>query len=204
MTATTNDSIAARSRSADVELSSLDPLERLLLASDGTLTDMLEALYLETVSLITLDQHIYPAPRRLDSLELDTGELVLERRILLRGARSGRSYVYANSLVAVDRLAAPIRWALLNSDTPLGKLWKQCGTELFKQVLQRRREPAAELVEYFDVPPESSLLVRTYRAYTGGSPVAVISEHIAPLTSASRGYGAGAALNLHRRDSSQV
>jgi chorismate-pyruvate lyase len=186
MTVTTNHSIDARSRSADVEQSSLDPLERLLLASDGTLTDMLEALYLETLALVTLDQHMYPAPRRLDSLELDAGELVLERRVLLRGRQSGRGYVYADSLVAVDRLASPIRRALLNSDVPLGQLWKQCGTELFKQVLQRRREPAGELFEYFPVRPESTLLVRTYRAYAGGSPVALIREHIAPLSLGKR------------------
>ena len=186
ITVTSNTSIAARSRSADVELSSLDPLERLLLASDGTLTDMLEALYLETISLVTLDQRMYPAPRRLESLELDAGEPVLERRVLLRGSRSGRSYVYADSLVAVERLAPPIQQALLTSDMPLGQLWKQCRTELFKQVLQRRREPAAELFAYFHVQPESALLVRTYRAYAGGSPVALIREHLAPLSVGTR------------------
>lgn len=181
MTLTTDHSIEVRSPLADVELQSLDPVERLLLASDGTLTDMLEALYLETVSLVRLGQHLYRAPQRLDSLELDAGALVLERRVLLRGSRSGRGYVYADSLVAVDRLAPAIRRALLDSDRPLGQLWKQCGTELFKQVLQRRREPAAELFEYFDVQPESPLLVRTFRAYTSGSPVALIKEHIAPV-----------------------
>jgi chorismate-pyruvate lyase len=186
MTTTTNISIAARSGSADVELSSLDPLERLLLASDGTLTDMLEALYLETISLVTLHQRMYPAPRRLDSLELDPGELVLDRRVLLRGRQSGRGYVSADSLLAVDRLAPPIRRALLTSDMPLGQLWKQCGTELFKQVLERRREPAAELFAYFHVRPESALLVRTYRAYVGGRPVALIREHIAPLSVGKR------------------
>ena len=43
----------------------------------------------------------------MDQLELPAGAPLLERKILLYGETSGRSYVYAESLLALDRLPPP-------------------------------------------------------------------------------------------------
>jgi chorismate-pyruvate lyase len=177
-----------RAPATSFELSALDPLERVLLVSDGTLTDMLAALYLENIDSLLLDQRIHRATRRIDLLRLQEGELVLERQVLFRGNRSHRAYAYADSLVAVDRLAPVVRETLLRSISPLAQIWKQSGTESFKQVLLRDREAAGELCEHFDAGPDSSLLIRVYRAHAGGQPVALIKEYIEPPP--ARGSGA--------------
>jgi chorismate-pyruvate lyase len=186
MATTTEQSIPKAAGPGGFELSTLDPLDRVLLINDGTLTDVLAALYLENLSLVTLKEEVGPARRRIELLGLDEGEVVLERRVLLRGQRSHRPYVCAHCLVVLDRLTPRIRQALLASDAWLGQLWKASGTEIFMQILRRDREPAGELFEYLHLGPDSQVLVRTYRACAGRRPVALIREHIVPPSTRAR------------------
>ena len=50
----------------------------------------------------------------------------------LRGSRSGTNHVYAESLIAADRLGPAFRRGLVESDVPLGRLW-------IEQKLERQR-----------------------------------------------------------------
>nr|MDP9127381.1 chorismate pyruvate-lyase family protein [Pseudomonadota bacterium] len=113
----------------------LTPLQRVLLTTDGTLTDILEAFLLEPIGLIKLEQTMALAAQHDDELAPETGENFLERKILLRGSKSARNFVYAESTIAIGRLAAALGQALLHSDTPLGRLWLEHRLETFKELI---------------------------------------------------------------------
>jgi chorismate-pyruvate lyase len=161
-------------------ISNLDPVQRLLITSDGTLTHLLEAAALESISLTKLEQCVRPAAGRDDLLEVEYGELLMDRKVLLRGERSGTNYVYAESFIVFDRLPAPLRQALLISNTPMGLLWRKHRLEVFKELVDLRRQLAGWLARYFEVPRDVTLLVRTHRLIAGGRPVMLIREHFSP------------------------
>jgi chorismate-pyruvate lyase len=155
----------------------LDPLQRILLITDGTLTEILEATLLEPISLVKVAQDFIPAAESDAMLEPEQGEIFMERQILLRGSRSGRNYVYAKSVLAVDRLGSKFRDELLESQTPLGRLWLEHKLETFKELLEVRCLAADGLARHFDCPASGLLLARTYRVYSRSRPVMSITEY---------------------------
>jgi chorismate-pyruvate lyase len=160
-----------------LDLESIDVLQRVLLITDGTLTEILEAWRLERILLVKLG---YQALRDADTDELlavNNGDRVLERRILLSGEKSHINYVYAESLIAVDRLGSKFKNDLQHSNIPLGQLWLNHRLETLKEMVAIRRKAAGELSEYFNIPPEASIFVRRYRVFSGAAPVMLITEH---------------------------
>jgi chorismate-pyruvate lyase len=155
----------------------LDVLQRVLLISDGTLTEALAAAFLEPISVVKIAHQIRPVREPVDELKAEAGASVLARSILLRGERSGRNYVYAESLIALDRLPAPFRQQLENSNAPIGRLWMEHRLETRKEMLRAFRRPAAELAAHLGLAAEDELLVRSYRVFSGGAPIMVITEH---------------------------
>jgi chorismate-pyruvate lyase len=159
------------------DTSSLDLLQRILLISDGTLTDTLEAAFIEPIALIKVAVRTLPAPARIDALDLDAGTLLMERKILLRGEESGCNFVYAESLLVVDRLPESFREGVMKSNLPIGRLWSEHKLETWKEILFVERRPARELAEYFGSEEQAEILGRRYRVFSGGRPIMMITEH---------------------------
>ncbi len=171
------------------DVNSLAPLQRVLLVTDGTLTEILEANFFERVRLVKVSQEIIPATASHGLLEPNPGEVLIERKILLQGEGSHRNYAYAESLIAVDRLGPSFRNALLESDTPLGRLWLEHKLETFKQLQEVRSQNADGLSRYFECPDAACLLVRTYRVFSSSQPVMLITEYF-PAAYSDSGKGA--------------
>lgn len=165
------------SRLQALDLESIDVLQRVLLITDGTLTEILEAWRLERIVLIKLAHEALRGPARDELLQVKEGDQVLERRILLCGEKTRINYVYAESLIAVDRLGAKFSHDLLHSDIPLGQLWLNHRLETLKELVTIRRQPAGKLSEYFKISPGAPVFVRTYRVFSGAVPVMLITEH---------------------------
>jgi len=161
----------------EFDASGLDLLHRVLLVNDGTLTDALEAAMLEPIRLAKLAVEVFPAPAAVASLELEAGQLMMDRKILLVGANTGRNYVYAESQLALDRLPPGLRQDLLQSSKPMGRLWSEDRLETWKEPLRVSRGPAAELAAYFPGGAYHDLLSRHYRLISGGKPLMVINEY---------------------------
>jgi chorismate-pyruvate lyase len=159
------------------DANSLAPLQRILLVTDGTLTEILEASFFERVRLVKVSQRILQATASHTPLDPNPGEALIERKILLQGAESGRNYAYAESLIAVERLPASFRDELLESDTPLGRLWLEYKLETFKELLNVWLLQANSLCEYFECEDAAPLLARTYRVFFAAKPVIVITEY---------------------------
>jgi chorismate-pyruvate lyase len=159
------------------DVNSLAPFQRVLLVTDGTLTEILEAMVLERIRLVKVSQRVIPAAASHALLEPNPGESLIERKILLQGERSHRHYVYAESLIAVDRLSQSFRDELLGSGTPLGRLWLEHKLETFKELKEVRCQPANGLCHYFDCADTTPLLARTYRVLSASKPAMVITEY---------------------------
>ena len=80
-----------------IDVARLAPLQRILLITDGTLTEILEAYLFEPIELVKLSERLLKSHEVSALVELEDGERVMERKINLRGAKSGRLHVYAES-----------------------------------------------------------------------------------------------------------
>jgi chorismate-pyruvate lyase len=158
-----------------IEWHTLDPLQRVLLVTDGTVTAILEAAFLEGIQVVKLTQEVVKATRSHALLQLSPEEAIVERRVLLRGVTTGRNYVYAESLIAVSRMGPAFCRLLFDSDTPLGQLWLDQKLETYKEIVEMRCAAGDREAEYFE--RGSEILIRKYRVYSGGIPVMIIGEH---------------------------
>jgi chorismate-pyruvate lyase len=113
----------------------------------------------------------------VEDLDLPTGAPLLRREILLYGETSGRAYVYAESILALDRLPPRFREELMHSDTPMGRLWSEHKMETWKELLTVARHPVQKLTPHLGVAAGADCLVRRYRLISGGRPLMVIEEN---------------------------
>jgi len=155
---------------------SLGPIQRVLLVTDGTLTDTLEAIFGEPIGLRKVSNDIVPAHMRLTTLGIEAGELLMHRKILLFGCITGQNYVYAESDLAIDRLPIAMRDSLIHSDIPIGRLWSEQKVESLKELVSVSRMHPGDLSRYFPLVT-SDVLSRTYRLISAGKPVMAISEY---------------------------
>ena len=95
------------------EIRKLDRDLRILIASNGTLTRILGIVADDEVVVQIVEQHVHGAAPQISGLEQLPGGRILQRRILLKGRSSGRSFVAAESLVAVDLLPHAITTSLV-------------------------------------------------------------------------------------------
>jgi chorismate-pyruvate lyase len=149
----------------------LSSLQRVLLVTDGTVTDVLEAFADEPIRVVKLGQE-------LDAV--DAG-CVLRRTILLQGATSGTNYVHARSVFEPDHLHPEIVEGLLAGDTPLGRLLDEHRVETLREIVAMGFEAAGDCAAYFGVAPDSNLVFRTYRIIADERPMVTITEKF-PVT----------------------
>lgn len=158
------------------DIARLRPLQRVLLTTDGTVTNVLEALSGEVVALVKLSQSYDLSPADDPDLRTTDGESLIRRRILLRGRESGRNYVYAESVVMVDRLDPGLCRDLVETDNPIGKLLVQSRIETFREFLSWGFEPAGDIAGHFGLREDDQLISRTYRVFSQRAPIMVITE----------------------------
>jgi beta-ribofuranosylaminobenzene 5'-phosphate synthase len=162
----------------------LSPLQTILLLTDGSVTTLLEAICGDEVTVTTLSQVVSTASEKTaEELEIDKGELVNNRTVVLKNSRTGEVLVYAISYTPLQRLAPEFRDDLMRADIPIGKILK-------KHNIESRREigdigiypPEDTCVRVFGKSAGSSFLSRTYRIIREGKPLMLITE-VFPQTS---------------------
>ncbi len=154
----------------------LSPFQRILLTTDGTVTDILEAYLFEQIQVVKLAEALHPTPQAIPELELVAGTEVIDRQILLKGKISQRHFIYAESIIVPSRLDEHFRHELLKTRTPIGKIWLDQKVETFKEIIISGREPAQHLAAHFDITPEDVLLFRTYRVISNRQATMLITE----------------------------
>lgn len=164
------------SRTCEELLAGLDVVPRILLTTDGTLTHILEAYADEQVYLVKLDHHAVTESADRADYDLVGRERAVRRIILLRGANSDTAYLFADSVVMLDRLPPPVAAGLLETDTPIGKLLFSCRAETFRRITEIGEEHDPAVAAHFDRRADEPLVYRTYQIVLDGQPVACITE----------------------------
>lgn len=160
---------------AGEEIHQLNRDLRILIATNGTLTRILGVVTGENIVVQVVEQHLHA--RDIDQWEYLSGR-VLQRRVLLNGQTSGRRFVGAESLIAVDLLPPTIAADLTSTNEPIGEIMAASRLETFK-------EPAdiwvAESPDWLaaatDQATHSRTVSRRYRIIIDGQPVIVITEY---------------------------
>ena len=155
---------------------SLTRLQRMLVGTDGTLTHMLEAYADEPIEVEKLFQAYDTATERDAALALARGARVLRRRVVLRGRHSGRNLLYAEAVVAVERVSASFLDDLMRTDKPLGVLLRDHRTETLREILAVGFEPAGSSGVHFGIGPDDEAVFRTYRVVAATHPIIAITE----------------------------
>lgn len=163
-------------RQSSLDPKAMSPFQRILLTTDGTVTDILEAQMSESMKVVKLYEEVIPANKTIPYLEIGEGTEVIARKILLRGKCSHKNYIYAESVLVPERLSPAMREALLTTRKPIGLLILESRTESFREILSCKREPMGEIAQYYDLPEDAPLISRTYRIYAGGHPIMLITE----------------------------
>jgi chorismate-pyruvate lyase len=154
----------------------LSAFQRILLTTDGTVTDILEAFSGESIRVIKLFQETRRLDHAVAALELPWGEPVLRRSILLQGRMSLVNFIHAESVIALDRLSERVRGGLLQTSKGIGQLFLENRIESFRAILDCGTERAGPLAGHFSIDEDASLLYRTYNIISNGQPVIVITE----------------------------
>jgi chorismate-pyruvate lyase len=161
---------------ATLPLEKLGLVPRILLATDGTLTHILEAYAAERVALVKLAHALVTEPVVRSGLGLEQGETALRRIILLRGSRSGTTFVFADSVVMLDRLPTSVAEGLLETDTPIGKLLYACRAETFREIITMGEERDPAVAAHFGVDGCEPIVFRTYQIVHEDRPIVRITE----------------------------
>jgi chorismate-pyruvate lyase len=141
----------------------------------GTVTAFLEQLVGEPIDAHEL-HHEKTHSGTTDCLGVEPGRQLLKRTVVLRGRRSTKPYLYAESLLVPGRLPAAFFRRLETSVDPIGRILTEEGIAFTRVPLPGPDRPHASL--HGDTPPapDDCLLVRAYRVDVAGVPVMVISE----------------------------
>lgn len=152
--------------------------QKILLTTDGTLTNLLKLFTGETIHVKKICQEIVLSSEP-ELLLCNYGSPVLKREILLSGTE--KNYVYCNSTFVFERLSRTIQYKLLETDLPIGLMWKEEKLETYKEIVDYHAEPAGNICRYFDITPQTVLLSRTYFIYHQKIPFGAITEKF-PVT----------------------
>ncbi len=159
-----------------VNLRTLSPYHRALLATDGTVTKFIEAYKMQRVRIRHLGQEsrVLTQPHRW--LDIAAGSEVIVREVSLEGQESHELYAYAVSLVVPDRLEEKARRSLTVDGDGLGRILLRNRVESFREILWFGRETLTVLPSALARFRGQDFLSRTYRIIVGGKPVMLISE----------------------------
>ena len=153
--------------------SSLSLFQRVLLSTDGTVTDLIALYTGEAIRVKKLEQGIRMAIAP-DALRCDGQTKLLHRQILLSGV--SKNYLFADSLFVFERFSQSIQEQLLNTDRPIGLMWKEERLETYREIIEQKVEPCAEIASHFDLPDSAMFVSRTYLIYQAGKPLGAITE----------------------------
>jgi chorismate-pyruvate lyase len=159
-----------------VDLRTLTPFQRSLLAIDGTVTKFVEAYSLEPVEVIKLKQEEQRLVTDHPWLEVAQGTPVVARQVLLHGYYSGIVYAYAVSLLVPNRLPDELLSQLAIEPGGIGRVLLSSQIENRREVLWYGREQLAELPEEIRQFTGDTFISRTYRIISYNHPLMVINE----------------------------
>ena len=151
---------------------------RILVATNGTLTRILNVLANEEIVVQIIKQEIHADTSKIPELQNLSIGRILQRDILLKGRNSGIAFVAAESLVAVDLLPPEITSTLLETTRPIGETMAASCIETFKEEAEVWSGGSPDwLAQDGYHLSRKGVIARRYRNIAGGNPVMIITEY---------------------------
>lgn len=141
----------------------LSPIERVLAATDGSVTQILEAYLGAPVGVRTLSQKVGPAGAVAKQLGISKTDEVNFREVEIIDA-NGNALIRAKSWTPLKRLDEGFKEDLMKADVPIGKL-------LLKHNIESRRE-------LLDVALDGGHVKRTYDIIRKGGVLIRVEETV--------------------------
>lgn len=156
----------------------LSPVQKILLGTDGSVTQLLEAITGHRVTIRTLVQEVVPADGvTAERLNILVGGPVNHRVVELRDAERGEVLICAVSQTPLSRLSPEFKEDLMKADIPIGKIIARHRIEARREILNAGVAPADEAAgKIFSIFRSEPLLSRDYRIIHRGEPLIFITE----------------------------
>jgi len=170
--------IPLRLQQIEKEIGHLSPVQKILLGTDGSVTQLLEAITGKQIIITTRVQEIIPASFAIaKKLGVPEGSYINHRVVEIKNNDSGEVLIYAISFTPVDRLPEEFRNDLLKADIPIGKIIMQHRIEARREIFSVDVKAASEeTAGIFRLLRNEPLLSREYQIIHGGRPLIVIQE----------------------------
>ena len=170
--------IAHRLKEIEEHVGRLSPVQKILLGTDGSVTQLLESVTGHPVSVRTREQEVVKADLCVaERLNIAPGDAVNHRIVELCDATTGEVLVYAKSQTPVARLAPAFRDDLMKADIPIGRIIERHHIEARREILAAHVTPAKDDVSgIFSICKNEPLLSRQYQIIHGGEPLIFIEE----------------------------
>jgi beta-ribofuranosylaminobenzene 5'-phosphate synthase len=170
--------IAQAIREMEAQVGRISPVQKFLLGTDGSVTQLLESITGKRVVIKTLLQKVIPADRTAaDNLSIAEGDPVNFRIVEIRTEENGEVLIYAISHTPVNRLSPEFRDDLMKADIPIGRIINQHHIEARREILSTRVLPASEEAgRLFSICRNEPLLSRQYQIIRAGKPLIFIEE----------------------------
>ncbi len=146
-------------------------LQKILLQTDGTVTDLLRLFTGENIVIEKLSERSITSLGP-SALGLAEPTELLQRQILLTGSKP---YLYAESYFVLERLPTDLRQQMLNSNTPVGLLWQQYKLETYREIIDQQLEKNCSNAQHFALT-DNRCYSRTYLIHHGGQVMGQICE----------------------------
>ena len=156
-------------RNKEINFFDLDICARLLLVTDGTVTELLEALVREPIILGYRHQSI----QKNDNL---TESNCLNRTITLQGELSETHWIYAKSRVFLEHLSRRAQSMLIDESVPIGKILNIESSDNHRQIIDCGFETDIYAAEQLKLAPDNRFLFREYEVISNSRVLMTIKE----------------------------
>ena len=168
-----------------INLKSLTPFQRALLATDGTVTQYIEAYTMRPVSVLPVHQETRPLSAYHIWLEAPRGAEAIFREVIIQAGGLNAPptfYAYATSIIVIDRLPRLVRDGLNGEGKGLGALLLRSQVETRRDLLWYGLERMETLPSQIAHRVGEPFISRTYRIVAHGAPMMLINERFPFVT----------------------
>lgn len=154
-------------------------LQRLLLVTNGRISDIIRAYSGEGIKAIKLYQKsvtFSSSNSSLAALQQSGKQELIESSTVLQGQDTKTNYLHANSYLIPKRLEPKIRGEFIFNRQPIDKLLENNRVETYREIIDCGIEPAGSLAECFGVEAETKIIYRTYLVLIKSLPTMQITE----------------------------
>ncbi len=179
----TADKIGEKIREIEQHVGRLSPMQKVIIGTDGSVTNLLEMATGHPVTVTTRVQEIVAAdPAMAAALDIEPGDEVNHRVVELKDSVTGKVLIYAVSRTPLRRLAPEFRQDLMRADIPIGRILGRHRIESRREIIDARVVRAGmDLARTFNIHRCESVLSREYRIIHREEPLIAIEE-IFPCT----------------------